>query len=136
MTINKNAVLWDNGKDRLCMFSVSTEQQYQYIDGIPCISFGVSYENAGFKGCDIFTLFDRCYMDTISAIDKAYHCMNGTFRIDDSGADTDGFLNFEMNNGRLIVKGQLGASVSSHSLTFAFEADQTLIGALLSAITT
>lgn len=135
MTINKDVVLWDNGKDRLCLFSVPAEQQYQYIEGIPCISFGVSYENAGFKGYDIFTLFDHCYMDTISAIDKAYYCLNGTFRIDDSGADTDGFLNFEMNNGRLIVKGQLGASFYSHSLTFAFEADQTLVGALLSAIT-
>ena len=36
-----------------------------------------------------------------------------------------------MKNGRLYVKGRLGASFSSHSLRFDFEADQTLVGNLL-----
>ncbi|MBQ4598425.1 MAG: hypothetical protein IJB19_00760 [Clostridia bacterium] len=131
MTIKDDIVLWDNGKDRLSLLSVPIEQQYKYIDGIPCITFAISYENKNYKGCDVFTLFDQFYIDTVSAIENAYHSLNGTFRIDDVGTDTDGYVNFTMSNSRLLIKGQLGASFSSHSLIFEFEADQTLAGILL-----
>ena len=47
---------------------------------------------------------------------------------------TDGYIDFEMNNGKLLVKGQLGATFSSHSLQFEFEADQTLLITLLKEI--
>ena len=45
MTIQKNVVLWDNGRDILCLLRVPFEQQYKYIDGVPCITFGISYES-------------------------------------------------------------------------------------------
>lgn len=135
MTINKDVVLWDNGKDRLCLLPVTVEKQYKYIDGLPCVTFGISYENANYKGYDIFTLFDCFYVDTLRAIDEVYRCVNGAFRITDNGADTDGFIDFAMNNGLLSVKGRLGASFSLHSLAFEFEADQTLLGVLLQTIT-
>ena len=134
MTISKDVVLWNNGRDRLCLFQVPFEQQYQYIDGIPCITFEVLYENRNYKGCDIFTLFDRFYASKMSEMEKVYHCLNGTFRIHDIGADTDGYVDFTMKNGLVSVKGQLGASFSLHSLHFEFEADQTLVGALLQAL--
>ena len=46
MTILKNFVLWDNGIDKLTIFSIPAEQQYNYIDGITCITFGILYENS------------------------------------------------------------------------------------------
>ena len=46
MTILKNFVLWDNGMDKLTIFSIPAERQYNYIDGITCITFGILYENS------------------------------------------------------------------------------------------
>ncbi|MBE6903223.1 MAG: hypothetical protein E7480_01285 [Ruminococcaceae bacterium] len=135
MTIKNDVVLWDDGKDKLRLFSVSIDQQYMYINELPCITFGISFENAYYKGYDIFTLFDLFYSETIKKIEKTYRSLNGTFRIKDDGADTDGYIDFEMINGRLYIKGQLGASFTSHSLKFEFKADQTLIGELLKSIT-
>jgi hypothetical protein len=66
---------------------------------------------------------------------NTYISLNGSFRIYDVGADTDGYIEFVMKNGKLFVKGQLGASFSTYSLTFEFEADQTLVGNLLQEIT-
>ncbi len=131
MTIQKDIVLWDNGRDRLCLLKVPFEQQYKYIDGLPCITFGISYESASYKGCDTFTLFDHFYSDIISAIEKTYRTLNGDFRIYDVGADTDGYIDFQMKKGRLYINGQLGASFSSHSLTFSFDADQMLLEVLI-----
>ena len=134
MTISKDVVLWDNGRDRFCLLQVPLEQQYKYIDGKPCISFKISYENRNYKGCDTFTLFDHFYVSKISEIEKVYRSMNGSFHIDDIGADTDGYIDFTMKNGLVSIKGQLGACFSSHSLKFEFEADQTILGALLQAL--
>ena len=68
-------------------------------------------------------------------IEGTYTSLSGSFRIYDVGADTDGYIELVMTNGKLSVKGQLGASFSSHSLMFEFEADQTLVGNLLQEIT-
>ena len=135
MTIQKDVVLWDNGRDRLCLLQAAFEQQYKYIDGLPCITFGISYKNANYKGFDTFTLFDPFYAEMINKAEKTYHNLNGVFCIKDVGADTDGYIDFEMNRGILHIKGQLGASFSSHSLRFEFEADQTLLGELLQNLT-
>ena len=135
MTVKNDVVLWDNEIDRLCLFAVPSEQQYKYLEGVPCITFGIYYENANFKGCDTFTIFDSFYSNTVHAIENLYASLDGSFRIYDVGADTDGYIEFVMKNGNLAVKGQLGSSFSSHLLTFEFEADQTLLGNLLQAIT-
>ena len=134
MTVKNDIVLWDNGTDKFCLFSIPNEAQYKYIDNIPCITFGISYENLRFKGYETFTLFDKFYTDTIEKMGTVHHSLNGAFRICDVGADTDGYIDFEMNNGKLLVKGQLGATFSSHSLQFEFEADQTLLTTLLKGI--
>ena len=65
---------------------------------------------------------------------NTYESLNGTFRICDIGADTDGYIDFVVKNGIASIKGQLGASFSSHSLKFEFRADQTVIGRLIQAI--
>ena len=135
MTVKNNIVLWDNGIEKLCLLTVPNEQQYKYIDGIPCITFGVSYENTSFKGYDTFTLFDHFYSSIVNEMKNTYISLNGSFRIYDVGADTDGYIEFVMKNGKLFVKGQFGASFSTYSLTFEFEADQTLVGNLLQEIT-
>ena len=134
MTIKNDIILWDDGANCLCVLSIPSEQQYKYIDGLPCITFGVSYENATFKGYDTFTLFDRFYNNILNEIKNTYVSLNGVFRIYDIGADTDGYIEFALENGIAYIKGQLGASFSSHSLKFEFEADQTLIGGLIQAI--
>lgn len=134
MTVRNDVVLWDNGEDRLSLFSVPPEQQYKYIEGKPCVTFGLSYENKNYKGCDIFTVFDRFYTELIDEMEKTLRSLRGGFRIEDKGADTDGYVDFEMANGKLTVNGQLGASFSGYSLRFAAEADQTLVGALLQSL--
>lgn len=135
MTIKNDVILWNNGKDSFSFFKIPAEQQYKYIDELPCITFGILYECTNYKGCDTFTLFDRFYTKTVSTIEKTYRSLNGAFRIEDIGADTDGYIDFEMTKGHLYIKGQLGASFSSHSLRFEFEADQTLVGNLLQTLT-
>ena len=134
MTIKNDIILWDDGANCLCLLSIPSEQQYKYIDGLPCITFGVSYENATFKGYDTFTLFDRFYNNILNELKSTYGSLNGTIRICDIGADTDGYIEFVVKNGVAFVKGQLGASFSSYSLKFEFQADQTLIGRLMQAI--
>ena len=134
MTIKNDSILWDDGANCLCLLSIPSEQQYKYIDGLPCITFGVSYENATFKGYDTFTLFDRFYNNILNELKSTYDSLNGTIRICDIGADTDGYIEFVVKNGVAFVKGQLGASFSSYSLKFGFQADQTLIGRLMQAI--
>ena len=39
-----------------------------------------------------------------------------------------------VKNGRVSIKGQLGASFSAYSLSFEFEADQTVVGVMLKAL--
>ena len=134
MTIKNDIILWDDGANCLCLLSIPSEQQYKYIDGLPCITFGVSYENATFKGYDTFTLFDRFYNNILNELKSTYDSLNGTIRICDIGADADGYIEFVVKNGVAFVKGQLGASFSSYSLKFEFQADQTLIGRLMQAI--
>lgn len=134
MTVDRLVILWDNGKDKLSIYPVSPEQEYKYIDGIPSVTFGISYENKSFKGFDIFTLFDHFYEDILNKLRSLRDSLSGSFRLEDSGADTDGYLDFNMTMGRLCVKGQLGASFSAHSLSFEFEADRTLTEALLKAL--
>ena len=134
MTIKNDIILWDDGANCLCLLSIPSEQQYKYIDGLPCITFGVSYENATFKGYDTFTLFDRFYNNILNELKSTHDSLNGTIRICDIGADTDGYIEFVVKNGVAFVKGQLGASFSSYSLKFGFQADQTLIGRLMQAI--
>jgi len=134
MTIKNDIVLWDNGVNHLCLLSIPSEQQYKYIDGCPCITFGITYENTNYKGYDTFTLFDRFYNNILNEMKNTYESLDGTFRICDIGADTDGYIEFVVKNGIVFVKGQLGASFSSHSLKFEFQADQTLIGRLIQAI--
>ena len=128
MTIKNDIILWDDGANCLCLLSIPSEQQYKYIDGLPCITFGVSYENASFKGYDTFTLFDRFYSN------MAFCQSFMTELCKYIGADTDGYIEFVVKNGVASVKGQLGASFSSYSLKFEFQADQTLIGRLMQAI--
>ena len=134
MTIKNDIILWDDGANCLCLLSTPSEQQYKYIDGRPCITFGISYENTSFKGYDTFTLFDHFYINILNEIKNTCNSSDGTFRIYDIGADTDGYIDFVVKNGIASIKGQLGASFSSHSLKFEFQADQTLIGRLIQTI--
>lgn len=83
---------------------------------------------------DYSDVIARCYTEVTSEIKNTYASLNGVFRIYDIGADTDGYIEFVLENGIAYIKGQLGASFSSHSLKFEFEADQTLIGSLIQAI--
>ena len=135
MTVKNDIVLWDNGIEKLCLLTVPNEHHYKYVEGVSCITFGISYENMNIKGCDTFTLFDHFYSNIVNEIENTYTSLNGSFRIYDVGADTDGYIEFVMKNGKLSVKGQLGAPFYSHSLMFEFEADQTLVGTLLQEIT-
>ena len=135
MTIQQNIVtLWDNGTDKLNLFSVPESSWYNYVEGLPCITIGLSYENESYKGCDIFTFFDRNCVELLDTIKDVFYSLNGSFRLYDMGADTDGYVDFEMSRGQLHIKGQLGASFSSHFLMFGFDADQTLLETLIQSI--
>lgn len=134
MTVQNDVVLWDSGSDKLCLFPVPAEQQYNYIKGKPCVTFKIAYQNEDYAGSDVFTLFDHFFIDTVGAMENVHHSLEGTVHIEDAGAGTDGYLDFTMSDQRLFVKGQLGATFSSHSLVFRFEADQTLVELLLRAL--
>lgn len=135
MTIKENVVLWNDGRNKLSMVSIPEDQQYRYINDLPCISFGVLYESERFKGYDIFTLFDCLYADVLKKAQEMICNLNGSFFTRDSGADTDGYISFNMDKGKLSVSGQLGASISEHSLRFRFLADQTLLHPLIQSLT-
>lgn len=134
MTVEKDIVLWDNGREKLSLFPVPASQQYRYMENSPCVTFGIAYENENYKGRDIFTAFGSFYEDLLRAMQEAYRALTGSFRIADSAAETDGYVDFDLANGKLRVKGQLGASFCGYSLRFAMEADQTLVGALLRSL--
>ena len=77
MTIRNDFVsLWDNGTDKLCLFAISPEYQYEYIIGKPCITVGIAYENKRFKGSDTFTLFDHFYIDSLEKKKASWGCCN------------------------------------------------------------
>ena len=67
MTIKEERIiLWDNGGNKLWLFSVPSVEQYEYIEGRSCITLGIAYENMFFKGQDIITIFDHYLIDTVS----------------------------------------------------------------------
>ena len=73
MTIQNHITsLWDNGTDKFYLFSIAPERQYNYIAGKPCITVGFAYENAHYKGCDSFSLFDHFYIDILEAMKNTY----------------------------------------------------------------
>ena len=53
--------------------------------------------------CDTFTLFDYFYDEILNAMKNTYRELNGPFRLDVNGADTDGYVDFKMKNGKLHV---------------------------------
>ena len=136
MTINESIVmLWDDDGNKLWLFSVPVEDQYRYIEGKPCITFGIAYENAFFKGQDVITIFDHYLTETISEIENVSESRDGSFRLSDVGGDSDCFIDFKkLSLGALSVSGRLGATFSSHSLTFEFIADQTLLEPLIKSL--
>lgn len=136
MTIRNDIMtLWDNGSDKFYLFAIPPERQYKYICGKPCITVGFAYENKQFRGCDVFTLFDQFYMDALETMKTIHRSLNGSIRLYDIGADSDGYVDFEMKkNGKLHVEVRLGATFSTHSLTFEFEADQTLLEPLMQSL--
>ena len=137
MTIKEDtSILWDNGGNKLWLFSVPGVEQYNYIDGKPCITLGIAYENVSFKGRDIITIFDHYLTETVSLIEGVYESLVGEFRLYDLGGDTDCYIDFKMRSlGKLNISGRLGATFSSNSLMFEFEADQTLLNPLLKSLT-
>ena len=137
MTIKEErVVLCENNGDKFWLFSVPCESQYKYIEDKPCITFGIAYENASYKGQDVITIFDTYLTETVTQIENAYANLSGEFRLYDTGADTDGYVDFQMSSlGRLNVSGRLGATFSSNSLTFEFVADQTLLKPLIQSLT-
>ena len=134
MTIRNDTVLWDNGADRFCILAVPDEKQYRYAANQPCITVGFCYENRDYKGFDTFTFFGPLYTALCSEMEAARRSLDGSFRLYDMGADTDGYIDVDVDHGRVTVKGQLGASFSSHFLHFEFDADQTFLTGLLQGI--
>ena len=134
MTVEKDIVLWDDGGEKLSLFPVPDSHQYRYLENGPCGTFGIAYENENYTGRDIFTVFGSFYEDLLRAMKGAYRALTGSFRIADSAAETDGYVDFDLANGKLRINGQLGASFWGYCLHFVMEADQTLVGALLRSL--
>ena len=137
MTIKEDTlVLWNNDGNKLWLFSVPCAEQYRYIEGKPCITLGIAYENEAFKGQDVITVFDHYLTETVKKIENIYESLDGEFRLYDLGGDTDCYIDFKMLSlGRLSISGRLGPTFSSNSLTFEFEADQTLLKPLIKSLT-
>lgn len=127
MTVRKTTLIWDDGKNRLCFIPVEESSQYNYLDGVPCITYDVSYENPKFKGYDRFTLFDKSYADFLKELQNAKYSLAGKFRMTDVGADTDAYIDFSVSRSGVDITGCLGASFSDFSLKFSFHADQSIL---------
>lgn len=134
MTIRNKTVIWDDGENLLSILPVGEGDQYQYIDGISCITFDVSYENSRFKGWDRFTLFEKWYTDFLNGLHDAVQHAEGNLRLNDAGADTDGYIDFTVSRRGVAVSGQLGSSWSDFRLNFSFRADQTVLKLLESGL--
>jgi len=87
-----------------------------------------------FKGQDTFTFFDHLYIELLDLIKETYRSMNGSFQIYDMVSETDGYIDFKMEKGKLHIEGQLGGSFRNHYMCFSFDADQTLLEPLIRAI--
>ena len=118
MTIKEDTlILWDNGGNKLWLFSVPCSQQYIYIEGI-------------------ITVFDHYLTETVNEIENVYESLDGEFRLYDLGGDTDCYIDFKMLSlGKMSVSGRLGSTYTSNTLTFEFEADQTLLKPLARSLT-
>ena len=127
MTIRKATIIWDDGINRLSFIPVEESFQYNYIKDIPCISFDVSFENTKFKACDRFTLFDKGYTGFLRECQSAKQSLTGKFQMTDSGADTDAYIDFNVSPRGVDITGRLGASFSDFSLSFSFQADQSIL---------
>ena len=135
MTIREEQVtLWNDGSQRLLISAAPEERQYKYIEGIPCITVGFTYEDEHFKGYDEFTFFGERYTELLKTIKDVYDKLSGHIRLYDMGADTDGFIEIDVEGGKLNVSGQLGASFWFFSLKFSLDADQTLLLPLLDCL--
>ena len=134
MTVHNKISIWDDGKNQLWILPVEESSQYHYINGIPCITFDISYENSHFKGFDRFTLFDKWYADFLNGLHDAVQFSDGYLRLNDVGADTDGYIDFAVSPRGITVSGQLGASYSDFRLNFSFQADQTMLQLLESCL--
>ena len=137
MTIKEDTlILWDNDENKLWLFSVPSSEQYIYIEGKPCITLGIAYENRSFKGQDIITIFDHYLTETVKMIENVYENLDGEFQLYDVGGDTDCYIDFKMqSSGALSISGRLGPTFSSNSLTFEFKADQTVLKPLIKSLT-
>lgn len=125
-----DTVLWDNGKERLYIFEIPLENCSTADQ--PCITIGFGYENARYKGEDVFFFFGEQYLELRNKIDAVSRDLNGSFRLYDMGWDTDGYIDINMTtNGKAEVTGRLGASFSPYSLQFELRVDQTVLTALL-----
>lgn len=125
-----DTVLWDNGKERLYIFEIPPENCY--IPDKPCITIGFGYENARYKGEDVFVFVGEQYLELRNKIAAVSRDLNGSFRLYDMGWDTDGYIDINMTtNGKAEVTGRLGASFSPYSLQFELRVDQTVLTALL-----
>lgn len=130
MTVRSDTVLWDNGIEKLYIFEIPPENCY--IPDQPCITVGFGYENASFKGEDVFVLFGERYLELRNKIAAVSRDLNGSFRLCDMGWDTDGYIDIIMTtNGKAEVTGRLGTSFSPYSLQFELRVDQTVLTALL-----
>jgi len=134
VTIRNKTVIWDDGENLLSILPVGEGDQYQYIDGKSCITFDVSYENSCFKGWDRFTLFEKWYTDFLDGLHDAVKHAEGNLRLNDAGADTDGYIDFTVSRREVAASGQLGSSWSDFRLNFSFRADQTVLQLLESGL--
>ena len=127
MTILETRVIWDDGINRLSFIPEEESFQYNYIKDIPCICFDVSYENPRFKACDRISLFDKGYTGFHRECQSAKRSLTGKFQMTDSGADTDAYIDFTVSPRGVDITGRLGASFSDFSLSFSFQADQSIL---------
>lgn len=125
MTIQQKTVIWDDGNHVLCFHPVAEKEQYRA--DMPCLTFGISYETPGFKGCDSFALFGQAYTKLVQDIQQADGLLKGQFTLFDMGADTDGYVDVVAEGCKVFLSGQLGLSLGDHSLKFSFRADQTIL---------
>ena len=103
---------------------------YRYtVEGY--VTFTITVKSGEFSGASNFCISESLLKDTISALSKMYNSLKGKYQMNDY--DSDDFMCFEMENlGHMTITGQLGGSYNIPFLKYQIQADQTILGEIIS----
>ena len=95
------------------------------------ITFSIKVKVGDFAGASNFCISESFLKNTISDLSEMCKNLKGKYQMNDY--DSDDFMCFEMENlGHMTITGQLGGSYNIPFLKYQIQADQTILGEIIS----